>query len=381
MAVPGLITPIQFANEQYEDLSAATLEYFIDRTPLIARLPRVQGDGEIFDIISYENRAITGYTITVAITDAGATSATVNDNTSFMVGDVIRIGAEDIEITALNANGTGITIRRGRGGSTASTHLINAPVTLVSNSRTGAEVNQAGTRQARTRKQQAHQTFMFPVQVGGKTQAIRNSVLPAGFTDVFGHEAANKFQEMVESVEYSTYVGRFEKPAAAGDRAKQAGIRYQIDSANLTTSPTNAGSYKPTDLVRDTFEKAALGGGNPNILLCGLDWMTAFALWGYNQQWVEVGETKYGTPIKAMYVPFLPSEAYVVPSMLFPAKSAVALTAADVSMSHLRQERWQMVGRRGDAVEGDWLCDFGVRIEHFKHHAWVEGITAFAKQA
>jgi hypothetical protein len=35
-------------------------------------------------------------------------------------------------------------------------------------------------------------------------------------------------------------------------------------------------------------------------------------------------------------------------------------------------------GSRGDATEGDFIMEGAIEVDNEAHHAWVEGITAFA---
>jgi hypothetical protein len=38
-------------------------------------------------------------------------------------------------------------------------------------------------------------------------------------------------------------------------------------------------------------------------------------------------------------------------------------------------------GSRGDAIEGDIIGEGSVVVNNEAHHAWVQGVTGFAKQS
>lgn len=378
----GILSLVDFSSERPSDISAAARLVFVNETPLLARLPRIQGNDEVFKINTYDVRTRSGYALgSAAAVDNANTSFTFVDATAFIVGDVLELGTERVEVTTVN-NSTNVTVRRAVEGTTAATHANSATATLLYNSRTGSEVDQVGHRPVRSQITQVHQTFQFPVQVGGKAAAIKNVVLPPGFTDLIGEERATALTEMVRDIEYAMYVGKGDVPAAAGDRGKTKGLKTLIDSGNVTTSPTSASAYKPTDLIRDTFQKVINAGGNPDVLLCSPDYMSAFATWQYNIQQAQPGEyTAFGNMIDQMYVPFLGKPVMIWQSYQMPPFSACALSSYDLKLSYLRGETYYPRGRRGDAIEGDWIGDFALKLEHPKHHAWVEGVTGWAKQS
>lgn len=373
-----ILAPIDFSVEQTTVLYPYLREIFINEAPLVTRLPRVQAAGETYQILTYDVRQRTGLTLGAALADNTNTTVVVSDNTPLLTGDVLEVDSERVEVTAINSDGVTLTVRRGVEGTAGATHSNAAAVTLLYNSASGTEVDKQANRAIRSSVTQYVQTFQFPVQVGGKALAVQNIALPAGFADVFSGEQKVKVTEMMRDEEYACYYGKGEAPGSGNTRAKMKGLKTLIDSGNVTTS--NAASYTKASFIADLFQKALDGGGNPDMVLCSTDFMTGLSTWSVGlQQFNNPQLTPYlGIPIKMFMVPFLGQPAVFVPSYQLKKGTAVALTSSDLKVRHLRQESWMGRGRRGDAYEGDWLCDIAIELDHPKWHAWREGITSYA---
>jgi hypothetical protein len=327
------------------------------------------------------------YNLGAAVADGAATTFTFDDVSSLQVGDVLEssaAGFQRIEVVAdptitNTTTGAGtVVVRRGVSGTTAAAIADNVDMYLIGNSRTGAEVDQTAYRVPPTYLTQYVQTFQYPVQVGGKTNAIDAIVLPAGATSVFGQERASKLRTMVREVENTIYYGIGEYNVGAG-RTKMKGLRELTPTANKTTAPTNAAAYKPTDLVRDTLAKVLAAGGRPGYYLVSMDWVGGLLTWGQQAQRLDAGGNRWGTPIDLLSFSFMPALP-VIPSFQL-RSGTVALLPDDAFVGYLRPESWLQRGIRGDAVEGDWIGDFTIGMSNVNHMAWVEGITGFAAPA
>lgn len=68
-------------------------------------------------------------TLAAAITTTGQTSVTVTSSVNIGIGDVLLVDSEKIHVT--NVVGAVLTVVRGYQGTTAATHLINAPIGVV----------------------------------------------------------------------------------------------------------------------------------------------------------------------------------------------------------------------------------------------------------
>ena len=119
------------------------MNWFVNRCPLVTRLPRVPIGSTTFTIVSRVARPRT--LKLAAAMAAGDASVTFSDASYLMVGDVLEFASgERAEVTAdPNLTTNVATVRRAAEGTTAAAGLVNDTVRLVGNSRTGGEVNQA----------------------------------------------------------------------------------------------------------------------------------------------------------------------------------------------------------------------------------------------
>lgn len=368
------------SSQVRNEIFVATKNWFANRTPLVTRIPRVPVGSTTFSIVNRNFRPRTT-TLGAAIANNVVTSVTLADASIFMKGDVIEIGSERLEITAdPDTTNNTVTVRRGAESSTAAAANNASTVTLIGNSRTGAEIDQNAILLAPVAIAQYCQTWQHPVQIGGSLQASSAFQAAPGVNTPFEQYKMDALQNLMDDMEFSSYYGTGEAPSSSTSRPKQRGIKKQISlgvAANVVTSPTNASAYKPTDLIRDTFAQARANGGEPDTLLVSTNFMTAFATWGQYVQRIDAGVTMFGQPIKTFYVSFLPG-VNIIEAPLLKAYTACCLTSSEVRMRMKRNEFWSPRGNRGDAMEGDYIAEGAIELDNPGHHAWVEGITTFS---
>ncbi len=359
------------------DVHVVAINWFVNRCPLVTRVPRLPAGSTTFTMVNRNFRARSAQL--AAAVAVGDGNITLTDASSFMVGDVLELpSGERVEINTFDPNLNNVNtvaIRRAAEGTTASTAASGATVTLIGNSRTGGEINQNGVAFKPTGVAQFCQTWQHPVQVSGSLQGSLGYQARSGLNTPFEHSKMDALQNLMDDMEYSSYYGRGEDPAVAS-RPKQKGLRTLLGS-NVVTAPTNAGAYKPTDLIRDTLEKCRVGGGEPDVLIVSTNFMTGLATWGHAAQRVSAGSTVFGTPIDVFEAPFLGGVSLIEAPLLKPF-TAICLTSSEVRMRMKRNEFWSPRGSRGDAFEGDWIAEGALEVENQGHHAWVEGITAFS---
>lgn len=349
--------------------------WFVNRCPLVTRVPRVPVGSTTFTIVSRSFRPRVA-TLAAAVA-AGDTSITLTDASPIMNGDVLELASgERIEATGDPNVSTGVVpVRRAAEGTTAGTGAVNDTIRLIANSRTGSEVNQNGVALKPVGVSQYCQTWQHPVQVGGSLQASSAFQTYPGARTPFEQYKMDALQNLMDDMEYSSYYGRGEDPAVA-TRPKQKGLKTLLTS-NLTTNPVNAGAYKATDFIRDTMQQCRVNGGDPDVLLVSSNFMTGLATWGQAVQRIDAGVNVFGTPIDLFEAPFLGGVSIIEAPLLKPG-TAICLTSSEVRMRMKRNEFWNPRGVRGDAYEGDWLAEGAVEVDNQAHHAWVEGITAFS---
>jgi hypothetical protein len=357
------------------DISVVAINWFVNRCPLVTRVPRVPVASTSFDMVNRGFRA--RRTALAAAVAAGDTAITLADASPFMNGDVLELlSGERVEITAApNLAANTVQVRRGVEGTTIGTGASGDAVILIGNSRSDGEVNQLAVAFRPSSVTQYCQTFMHPVQVSGSLQASAGYQAQMGLGSPLDQCRMEALQNLMDDMEFSSYYGLGESPSVNG-RSKQKGLRTLLKT-NKTTSPANGAAYKPSDLIRDTLEKCRTNGGDPDVLLVSSNFMTGLATWGHAAQRIDAGSNVFGVPIDVFEAPFLGGVTLIEAPLLKPS-TAIALTSGEVRLRMKRNEFWNPHGSRGDAIEGDWVAEGAIEVENEAHHAWVEGITSFS---
>jgi hypothetical protein len=371
----GIQTAFDNQAEVRNNIYVVASNWFVNRCPLVTRIPRVPVGSTAFTIISRGHRPRTA-TVAAAVAATDVQISLV-DVSPLMNGDVLELASgERVEIVAdPNIIANTITVRRGAEATTPATGAVNDTIRLIGNSRTGAEVNQSGVALKPVGITQYCQTWQHPVQIGGSLQASSAFETSQGARSPFDQVKMDALQNLMDDMEYCSYYGRGEDPSVSG-RPKQKGLRTLLTS-NLTTNPVNAAAYKATDLIRDTLQPCRISGGEPDVLLVSSNFMTGLATWGQAVQRIDAGVNVFGTPIDIFEAPFLGGVTIIEAPLLKPF-SAICLSSGEVRMRMKRNEFWNPRGVRGDAYEGDWIAEGAVEVDNQAHHAWVEGITAFS---
>lgn len=372
--VQGIETPYAFLAGVATDVSQAAINFFVNRTPIYSRFAHVPSGALSFTIVGNNFRPNSTTVNENPFAQADGT-LTVADGSIFLAGDVIEIENEQLLITA-DPSGNNLTVTRGYASTNDVAHALNTVVYLIGNSRTGGEVDQLGISRIPATVVQNLQTFQHPVQIGGSLASATNYALPPGVASLLGLERTNAMQETADDYERSCYYGKGVALAAATTRPAQIGLRSLL-TTNNETSPTNAASYGPDDLIRDAIQPCFGYGGQPDTLLVSIDFMTGFALWKIPVLRIDVGQTAFDVAIDAFEVSFLPGIT-VVPAPLLRSGTAIALSSGEVRNRMKRPMFDKPRGSRGDAEETDIIMEAAIEIFNESHHAWVSGITGFA---
>lgn len=353
------------------DVFGVAINWFVNRTPLTARLPKSPVGSPDFKITNDDYRPRTDLVKNTTSIAQSGTTLTVVDGSKFDVGDVVQIEDEYLLVTAISGNN--LTVTRGYAGSSDVAHTADKEVLLITNTRTGAEVDINAISRIPQVVTQHCQTVQHAYSVGGALQANSNYV--SGHGTPLQRDKFLAVQHVMDDFESAIYYGAGVALAATTTRPAMKGLRTLI-TTNKTTSPTNAANYQPTDLFRDTVQKCFDGGGNPNLLVVSTNFLTGLATWGQTAMRIPAGANVFGTPIELFEVPFL-SGIRVVPSPLLRQGTAICLSLPEVRVRLKRPMFDQERGKRGDATEGDIIMEGAIELDNEKHHAWVQGISGF----
>jgi hypothetical protein len=356
------------------DVFGVAINWFVNRTPLISRLPKLPTGSPQFLLTNDNYRPRSNPMNNGGQLAIGASSLVVSDASIFDLGDVIQIEQEYALVTAISNSTNTLTITRGYAGTTAANHNDLLPVYLVSNSRTGAELNITSVSRIPQAITQYCQTVQHAYEVGGALQADANYA--SGFATPLDRDRMLAMQHVMDDFESACYYGKGVPLSASTSRPLMKGISSLIQT-NSISSPTNAAAYKPSDLVRDTLQACFNGGGNPTILLVSTDFLSGFAVWGHAAMRLNAGSNVFGTPIDLFEAPFL-SGISLIPAPLLRPGTAICLSDPEVRVRLKRPMIDKPRGSRGDAFEGDIIMEGAIELDNEAHHAWVTGVTAFA---
>jgi hypothetical protein len=353
-----------------EDVFGVAINWFVNRTPLTTRLPRGPVGSANFRITNdnYRPRSVA---LGTSCTSGQGTLVFV-DASSFTVGDVVQADSELMLVTAVSA--TTLTVTNAYAGTSAAAHTAPVPVYLITNTRTGAEIDVVGISRTPVTIIQPCQTVQHAYQVGGALQADDNYY--GGFITPLARDKMLAVQHVMDDFESACYYGAGVAVAATGTRPLMKGFKTLL-TTNNNASPTNATAYKPSDLVRDTMQACFQSGGNPNLMLMSTDFMTGMAVWGHAAQRLQAGANVFGTPIDLFEAPFL-SGISIIPAPLLRAGTVLCLSGPEVRIRMKRDMIDKPRGSRGDAFEGDVIMEGAIEIANEAHHAMVSGITGFA---
>jgi hypothetical protein len=374
----GLTGPYDFDGVVKPDFFAAMTLFYQDRYPLVTRLSTRPVSAMVVKAIDddYRPRSTT-------VTDANGltnsvTTITVGAAFRAQVGDVLELASgEKAIVTAVN--GTALTVTRGYAGTTANAQAVNTTVQLVTNARTGAEVDQDAITNVPDTSLTTPQTVQHAYQIGGALEATSaNMAIPTGFGSLVGYQRAKAAQELLHDFAGALYYGEYQAHAADLTRVAMRGLRQRI-ATNKVTSPTNASAYKPSDFERDVIKPCYDAGGAPDVVMLSNDYRQAFVIWGMALLENRETDSTFGVDFTTFKCPAV--SASIVFDRNLRAGTAVALTSGEVFMGWKRMPMDYPRGRRGDAAEGDVIGEGCIVANNEKFHSWTQGVTGFAKQS
>lgn len=360
-----------------EDVKGVALAWFPKRHPIYSRFQHIPVGSSSFKVTN-ENFRPMFVLLDAAIASTSATSVVVEDASAFDVDDVVKIDSEYLLVTAINTATKTLTVVRGHATTTAATHADEAPVWLITNTRTGAAVDIQPISRKPTAFTQYVQVCQHAYGVGGGMASKTNF---SAFATPITRDKLIALQATLDDFEKAMIQGRINplsSNAGPGARPMMAGLESMIVS-NRLHQPTSFAAYKPEDLIRDTVQACFNGGGEPDVLLVSTDWLYAFALWGMDLVMTPAGETQLGVKISRLSAPFLGDDIEVIAHPLMAKGSAVMLQSDETAVRLARDVYDKPRGSRGDAVEGDVIIEGAIELLNESHAAMVTGITGFAK--
>lgn len=375
----GIPRPVDLAANILDTDFAIARQWAINRNPFYARLRSVPVDSYVIDLWPSQFRPRTT-TLGAAVTDTTGTTITLATVAFIMNGDILQLNSgEFVEVVAApNTTNNTISVLRGVAGTTAATQTNATTVTIIGNSRTGAETQQKAITQIPGKTNQYVQTFQHVYSVGGGQAVVRPRYLPAGVTP-FNDQKQDKMVNMIDDIEFVAMYGRAENVGGTVSRYKSAGF-FNLITTNAVTTPTNASAYKPSDFLRDAVQPIINNGGAADVAFVSPGWVSGLAVWGYQSMRLPAGATVFGVPIEAFSVPQFPNITFIL-CPLMQGISAIVGQSTDFYWGVLEATRSQEYGIVGDAREGDWIARQAPMVNNEQRQATIRNITGFAQQS
>jgi hypothetical protein len=375
----GIPRPADLTGKILDTDFAISRQWSLNRNPLYARLRAAPVDSYTVQTWPHQYRPRTT-TLGAAVTDTTGTTITLTSAAFIMNGDVLMLASgEFVEVVDHpNTTANTILVRRGASGTTAATQTNGTTVTLIGNSRTGAETQQKAITEIPSSVTQYVQTFQHVFSLGGGQMAVRPRYLPGPATP-YDTEKMDKMQNLIDDLEFAGMYGRAENVGGAVARYKMNGL-FNLLTTNNTVAPTNAAAYKPSDMIRDTFQPILDNGGYPDVAFVSGKWMTGLAVWGFQPQRIDAGTSEFGVPIESFAVPFFGPVKFV-PMPMMQGFSAIVAQSSELQWGILEALNSVPYGITGDAREGHWIARQTILVGNEAHHAAVRNITGFAPQS
>ena len=374
-----LTGPYDFDGITQHDFHAALRLYYQDRYPLVTRLSTMPTSA--LQLVAVDDDWRPRKTTVTTTINSAVTTLVVGNAFRAEEGDVLEMDSgEQVLVTAVNTTTTNtLTVSRGYAGTSANAQNSTTTVYLVSNTRTGAEVDQTARTNIPAGTTTTPQTVQKPYQIGGSLEASSGSMsIPNGFPSIVGYQRWKAGQETLHDMESAIFYAQYVALAGDTTRPQMRGIKQRLTTNNVT-SPTNASAYKPSDFERDFMTGPHGSGGAPNLLVLSNEYRQAFFIWGMALIQERVQNTVLGVNIEVFQCPTL--SAMIVFDPMLRAYHGVSLTADEAWMAWKRPIFDKPRGSRGDATEGDVIGECCVMLNNEAHHAWVQGVTGFAKQS
>lgn len=381
----GIVAPSQLTAVTPQTFFGIMINWFAPRCPLLGRLPKVPEGNNIFNMVGHHFRPRTvgiGATGFVNATDTTTTLTDVADGSSIMAGDVFKTAVgEYVEVTVDPTPGTPntVTFRRGVAGSTKTIQAASTNMTLVGNTRTGAEDFPQSVTSAFTAVTQYMQTIQHPYSVGGGVQSNTAVPLQPGAATPLDQYRMDATQNWMDDAEMSAYIGKAESVSSSSSgRQKMGGLRNLLTTNFQTGSGiTDYTGYKAVDFQRDLLTRPRKSGGQPDVVVVASNWMDAFATWSFPLQLITQGDDIFGRPIRQWAAPFL-GDVSIWEASLLPDYTAFSLTSREVRWRVKRPLVDEPLAKTGDVQKGQMIGELAIEVDNEAHHAWVDGISAFA---
>lgn len=358
----GILDTINQATE-FEELSDLLTTLQFEDTILASRVISDGGQAKDTKILWEEDedtqitvKASEGATIT-----SGDTTITVDHSSAITIGDLIALDFEVARVTAVAGNN--LTVTRGFGDSSASTHASNVTIRLIGNALVEGADNQSVNSTTRTKASNEVQIFTNPIAI---SKSKRWTESPGG--KELQIQTVKKMREHKKWLEHATIWGS-RNSRAASTPGSMGGLVELI-----TNNRTNqAGTLSKTQL--DTFLRSVYDdAGDTDFFLVGsllFQVINNYPAAGFPAQQGQTGA--FGARFEAYIGPF--GRLPVMVSRMLRGGDGLALESENLRYKWGQKPVLERLPDTGHAMEWQILSEVSLERRHNKSHGFLFGVT------
>ena len=342
-------------------------------TPLQLMLPKIQVGSAKYEWIEDE---LTGQVTTLAATVANTTATTVTvasgDGTDKLPPDVstynvvIRIDQEYMLVTGESSDV--LTVTRGYGSTTKSTHASGATVHIISQmEHEGADGKKAVAR-SRIRPSNYVQTFSRTVEVSGVQEAIKKL---GGITSEIDYQIMQAMRQLALELEKTLVMGVKAQGGDGSSSFRTMGGLWAMISTNRTSDSGNI----DTDAIEADIRTIWDAGGVPRAIVTSGKIAQDISNLYADRVRTDVQTTVGGVNITSIINPLGVGPIAIIPHRMVAAGEYFMLDTTRMGLGYLRPFDMKDLADDGDA-DKRWIGgDYTLELMNEKAHAYRYGFS------
>jgi len=342
-------------------------------TPLQLLLPKVQVSEIKAEWLEDELTAQkTSLASAVSSVEATSIAIAVGDGSDKFPPDVdvyntvIRVGQEYMLVTAKSTDT--LTVTRGYGNSTPSTHSSGAVVHIVSQMEHEGANGKKAVARARTRPSNYVQTLSRTVEVSGIQEAIKKL---GGITSEVDYQIMQAMRQLALELEKTLIMGVKAQVGNGSSTFRTMGGLWAMITTHRTSDSGNIDSAAIEEDIRNIWDS----GGVPRVILTsGKMAQDISSLYATRIQ-TDVLTTIGGVNVTSIINPLGVGPIAIIPHRLVADGEYFMLDTARIALGYLRPFHMKPLANDGDS-ERRWIGgDYTLELMNEKAHAYRHGFS------
>lgn len=341
-------------------------------TPLQLMFPKIQVTSVLAEHIEDELQSqVSSLAGTVANTTTQTITVATDDGADKFPSDVatyntvIRIDQEYMLVTGVSTDD--MTVDRGYGSTTKSTHAVDAVVHIVSVLRVeGADARIARARE-RTRPSNYVQTFEEVIEVAGVQDAIKQL---GGITNESDYQLMQAMKTIGLTLEKTIIMGVKSQEGTTTTFRTMAGLWSLIE----TNRTSDSGSVDTTAIeadIRAIFD----AGGVPRAIVCDGKMTQEISALYSDRIRTDVLTTLGGNAITSIINPLGVGPISIIPHRQVAAGEYYMLDTTKIGLGFIRPFFKDSLAKDGDATKSAIYGDYTLQLMNEEAHAYRYGLS------